>query len=151
MDSQKRKTSAIWRFFDPLTQSSAKFNLCKSILSYKGSTSNLKKHMQRKHYTVNLNTNELSNVHMLPPKPVEIDEDTPVIFLDSSNPAISQPQIANIISSIDPTPSTSSAATPFVAASSSKHALNSTPTQRYLKSPRKQSTMSSYVPKNHTK
>lgn len=106
--------------------------------------------MQRKHCTVNLNTNELSNVHMLPPKPVEIDEDTPVIFLDSSNPAISQPQIANTISSIDPTPSTLSAATPFVAASSSKNALKSTPTQRYLKSPRKQSTMSLYVPKKIT-
>lgn len=81
MNNQRRKSSELWNFFTAISKDSARCNLCKSSLSYKGTVSNLKKHLQRKHPTVNLN--ELLRVqHDV--QSVEtplVSEDTPV-FLD---------------------------------------------------------------------
>lgn len=51
---KKKKTSEIWKFFDPIDDFYAKCNICKTKISYKTSTSNLKKHMNNKHPTVAL-------------------------------------------------------------------------------------------------
>lgn len=53
-DLKKKKTSEIWRFFDPIDEVFAKCNICKNKISYKTTTSNLKKHMKTKHPTVTL-------------------------------------------------------------------------------------------------
>lgn len=55
MDFLKRKSSKIWNFFTPIDHVSAKCDICKNVVSYKTSKTNLKRHMDRKHPTVNLN------------------------------------------------------------------------------------------------
>lgn len=55
MDFLKRKSSKIWNFFTPVDDVSAKCDICKNVVSYKTSTTNLKRHMARKHPTVDLN------------------------------------------------------------------------------------------------
>lgn len=55
MDKVKRnKSSVLWEFFSTIEGDSnfAKCKTCKQKLSYKTSTSNLKKHMTKKHPTV---------------------------------------------------------------------------------------------------
>lgn len=54
----KTKTSPLWRFFVPLDETYAQCNLCKLKFSYKTSTSNLKKHLQNKHPTVNISVED---------------------------------------------------------------------------------------------
>lgn len=51
-----RRSSPVWNFFSiaNATTYTAKCNLCKSIMSYKTSVSNLKKHLLRKHPTVEI-------------------------------------------------------------------------------------------------
>lgn len=51
-DRKRRKTSELWNFFKPIDSVFATCNLCKMKLSFKTSTSNLKKHLQSKHPTV---------------------------------------------------------------------------------------------------
>lgn len=54
-DSRKIKTSNLWNCFEDSSDSANKVaicKICKSKLSYKSSTSNLKKHIERKHPTV---------------------------------------------------------------------------------------------------
>lgn len=55
MDLAKRRTSKLWNYFTPTDENFAKCDICKIPVSYKTSTSNLKRHMGRKHPTVNLN------------------------------------------------------------------------------------------------
>ncbi|CAH1957048.1 unnamed protein product [Acanthoscelides obtectus] len=52
--SAKKKTSEIWKFFDRIDEGHAICTMCKSKLSYKTSSSNLKKHLQKKHPTVTI-------------------------------------------------------------------------------------------------
>lgn len=54
------KTSYIWNFFNekPKSDYIAICNLCKQELSFKSTSNNLKKHMERKHPLVNLNINK---------------------------------------------------------------------------------------------
>lgn len=51
---RKTKTSKLWRYFKPIDEHFAICNMCKQKLSYKTSTSNLKKHIQSKHPSVKL-------------------------------------------------------------------------------------------------
>nr|XP_015839926.1 PREDICTED: zinc finger BED domain-containing protein 4-like [Tribolium castaneum]XP_015839927.1 PREDICTED: zinc finger BED domain-containing protein 4-like [Tribolium castaneum] len=52
MSSSKR--SPIWNFFTPIDKDKAKCDLCSQKMSYKSSTSNMKRHVQRKHPTVKM-------------------------------------------------------------------------------------------------
>lgn len=53
--SEIRKRSQVWLHFTNLSNEKAKCNFCGASLSYKGgSTSNLKKHIQAKHPTIDL-------------------------------------------------------------------------------------------------
>lgn len=45
----KSKTSKLWKYFKPVDDHFAICNMCSQKLSYKTSTSNLKKHMESKH------------------------------------------------------------------------------------------------------
>lgn len=61
----RKKTSYIWKFFTPEDDVKAKCNLCKQVVSYKTSTTNLKRHFERKHPLVKLtpdSTVQRSNV-----------------------------------------------------------------------------------------
>lgn len=49
---KRRKTSEVWNFFTPIDTTTAVCDMCKSKLSYKTSTSNLKKHIKNRHPTV---------------------------------------------------------------------------------------------------
>lgn len=54
-DVRKMKTSNLWNCFEDFGDSVnkiANFKICQSKISYKSSTSNLKKHLERKHPTV---------------------------------------------------------------------------------------------------
>ncbi|EDX12619.1 uncharacterized protein LOC6727754 [Drosophila simulans] len=53
----KRKTSEIWCFFRAVDDTFAVCNICKAKLSYKTTTTNLSKHMNRMHPTSGLNRN----------------------------------------------------------------------------------------------
>lgn len=55
---RKLKSSALWQFFEEIDTEYAKCNMCKQKLSYKTSTSNLKKHLNSKHPTVSLTPDE---------------------------------------------------------------------------------------------
>lgn len=50
----RRKTSSLWNFYSAVDSTKAKCNICKHVLSCKTSTSNLKKHLERKHPTISL-------------------------------------------------------------------------------------------------
>ncbi|XP_067639740.1 E3 SUMO-protein ligase ZBED1-like [Eurosta solidaginis] len=67
MSLKKSKTSFLWQFFEKVDHSFATCNICKTKISYKTSTSNLKRHMIRRHPTVQLE--ELVDK----PQPIEID------------------------------------------------------------------------------
>lgn len=51
---KRAKISLLWNFFTPLEKNYAKCNLCRAKLSYKSTTTNLKKHILFKHPTVKL-------------------------------------------------------------------------------------------------
>ncbi|CAH1107048.1 unnamed protein product [Psylliodes chrysocephalus] len=65
MSQKKIKTSFIWNFFTekPNTDSLAVCNICKQTLSYKSSSNNLKKHITRKHPTININLASKSHIN----------------------------------------------------------------------------------------
>lgn len=50
--SDNNKKSPIWNFFSVVDAYNAKCTVCRQILSYKSSISNLKKHFNRKHPTI---------------------------------------------------------------------------------------------------
>lgn len=52
MNSLKRKSSPIWNHFTPIDNVKAKCDICRQVLSYKSTTATLKKHIERKHPTV---------------------------------------------------------------------------------------------------
>lgn len=54
MDPKRRKSSDLWSFFEQVDNHIALCNICKVKISFKGSISNLKKHLQRKHPTIAL-------------------------------------------------------------------------------------------------
>lgn len=62
--SQKRKSSSMWEFFTRINSETAKCDLCKSTFSYKTSVSNLRKHMQRKHHTVSLDSMQTASLQL---------------------------------------------------------------------------------------
>lgn len=59
----KRKTSQLWKYFEPENENYAICNMCKLRLSYKTSISNLKKHLKTKHPTVTILTPAEVNAH----------------------------------------------------------------------------------------
>lgn len=52
--SLNRKTSTLWNLFTVEDNNNAKCNLCGQKMFYKSSTSNMKRHVTRKHPTVSL-------------------------------------------------------------------------------------------------
>lgn len=85
--NKRKKTSDIWLFFEKSGKDSAVCNICKSLLSLYiiGSSTNLKKHLQRKHPVVELGCSSNDQ-----PASVVIDSNTPVIL----NEELSQPSIS---------------------------------------------------------
>jgi hypothetical protein len=75
--SAKRKRSEVWNYFTIADHNKtlAKCDLCKQILSYKSSVSNLKKHIQKKHVTVSLNTMNTENYIRPVTEPQQEDDD----------------------------------------------------------------------------
>ncbi|KAJ8923089.1 hypothetical protein NQ315_001641 [Exocentrus adspersus] len=57
---ENKKKSASWRFFSRIDDNLACCNICKDTISYKNSTSNLKRHVVRKHPNIHIPT-ELQN------------------------------------------------------------------------------------------
>ncbi|XP_030370753.1 uncharacterized protein LOC115621291 [Scaptodrosophila lebanonensis] len=55
--SMKRKTSEIWSLFRPVDDTFAVCSICKAKLSYRTTTTNLSKHLQRMHPTCDLPNN----------------------------------------------------------------------------------------------
>lgn len=45
----KQKSSFLWQYFHPSSTDKACCNLCKQNFSYKTTTTNLKKHIERRH------------------------------------------------------------------------------------------------------
>lgn len=90
MENKRKKTSGIWSFFEAISKETAVCNMCKCKFSLKGSISNLKKHIQRKHPTVNLNYCSERNVScseeiglVQSQSHVPINENTPVIVIQA--------------------------------------------------------------------
>lgn len=56
MSVQRKKSSVVWNFFTvcDVEKELAKCDLCHQTLSFKSSISNLKKHIERKHPTIEL-------------------------------------------------------------------------------------------------
>lgn len=50
----KKKTSIVWNFFTKKDRDEAVCNICQNKFAYKSSSSNLKKHLERKHPTISL-------------------------------------------------------------------------------------------------
>ncbi|KAJ8709373.1 hypothetical protein PYW07_009199 [Mythimna separata] len=79
-DSRKMKTSNLWNCFDGATDVNkiAICKICQSKLSYKSSTSNLKKHLERKHPTIQFVTS----------KPTSSDSSQPLITQPSTSTSV---------------------------------------------------------------
>ncbi|XP_044763649.1 uncharacterized protein LOC123320399 [Coccinella septempunctata] len=52
VSAEKKRRSALWKYFTNLDDSRAKCNICCMVFSFKTSISNLKIHLQRKHHNV---------------------------------------------------------------------------------------------------
>lgn len=89
MDFKRKKISELWSFFEPTSKDTAVCKLCKCKFSLRGSTSNLKKHIQRKHPTVNLgnvsNDAIIAEPLNLPSTSTQINNDTPVIIVGADS------------------------------------------------------------------
>lgn len=78
---ESAKKSEIWNFFEmkPKSDKIAVCNICKTDLSYKSSSNNLRKHMQRKHPLVKMNSSEnqsrpiISSASEADVQPMEVD------------------------------------------------------------------------------
>lgn len=88
----RKKTSHIWNFFTPQDDTKAKCNLCKQIISYKTSTSNLKRHFERKHPLVNLTRDSNTQKKNTPP-PLPLE--TQNVSANRSEPQTSTSSSAN--------------------------------------------------------
>lgn len=62
-----KKTSFVWNFFHikDNEKQMAECDLCRTLLCFKSSVTNLKKHLQRKHPTIKLNVPEKSKIRSL--------------------------------------------------------------------------------------
>lgn len=60
-DRKRKNTSEMWNFFKPVEAKFAICNMCDTKLSYKTSTSNLKKHLNTKHPTLKITDVSLKN------------------------------------------------------------------------------------------
>lgn len=150
MDFKRKKTSEIWSFFEPINKDTAVCNLCKSKFSLRGSTSNLRKHIQRKHPTVNLSyvSNDavtVVNETLNQPSTSKqiINNDTPVIIIE---PESTIPSSLNFDSTTETVNDTLNSDT-LVNVSTPSNGPNISIQNRGGK---RQTTMSSYVPKKVT-
>lgn len=95
----KRKTSPLWNFFSIVdnTNSVASCDICKQKLCYKSSVSNLKKHMQRKHPTVQIPTLETctSQTRPSPTRQYESVEKMILTAPDEHHPTTSKSDTSN--------------------------------------------------------
>lgn len=56
------KKGIVWLYFSNTSlPDKAKCNLCKSVLSYKGTTTNLRKHLEARHPTIDLPNKKICN------------------------------------------------------------------------------------------
>lgn len=150
MDFKRKKTSEIWSFFEPINKDTAVCNLSKSKFSLRGSTSNLRKHIQRKHPTVNLSyvsndTVTVVNETLNQPSTSKqiINNDTPVIIIE---PESTIPSSLNFDSTTETVNDTLNSDT-LVNVSTPSNRPNISIQNRGGK---RQTTMSSYVPKKVT-
>lgn len=60
MDRRRNKSSTVWSYFDSSDNLSAVCRICNNKLSYNGSSSNLKKHLKRKHPSISLLSDNVS-------------------------------------------------------------------------------------------
>lgn len=64
-----RKTSAVWLYFSEIAGKKVQCELCQKTYSYRyGSVSNLKKHFDYKHPTINLKAEERFSVNRANPE-----------------------------------------------------------------------------------
>ncbi|XP_072400230.1 zinc finger BED domain-containing protein 4-like [Diabrotica undecimpunctata] len=80
----RKKTAHIWKFFTPQDQANAMCNICKQVLSYKTSTTNLKRHFERKHPLVKLSPDLTLRTSVLS-RPVQIATTTQVNPIQPGN------------------------------------------------------------------
>lgn len=73
------KTSLVWNYFKEKPKSDAKAicNICKQEISYKSTSNNLRKHIERKHPTIKFHTEETANKTNTSnlPEPMEISDE----------------------------------------------------------------------------
>lgn len=65
---RRKKTSPVWNYFTPIDNRDAFCNECRRRVSYKSTTTNLRKHLASKHPNISLGAEENS----FPPKITEV-------------------------------------------------------------------------------
>lgn len=102
--ASKRKTSEVWNFFTEKSKSDkiAVCNICKLECSYKSTSNNLKKHIERRHIGVKLNTIQRIETETLLPQPEPQPSTSSFVEPDFNqlrtvNPALKQSNVATFV------------------------------------------------------
>ncbi|KAJ2954342.1 hypothetical protein O0L34_g2603 [Tuta absoluta] len=140
-DSRKMKTSNLWNCFDSIdtVNKIAICKMCKVRLSYKSSTSNLKKHLERKHPTVQFIRSKpqppSSTLEPSRPTPATIDSGAPTPTPAESNAhSVQPPPLASAATTSTPSAATNEKAQQGNASGDNTHKILSQPViARYIK------------------
>lgn len=87
----RAKKSCMWEHFDQIDNTQAKCFICKCLVSYKSSTSNLRKHMNRKHPTVRIRPSTQSEGVRSRVRDEESSDDPPIPRDSSRSPIRREP------------------------------------------------------------
>ncbi|XP_049769491.1 E3 SUMO-protein ligase ZBED1-like [Schistocerca cancellata] len=89
---KRSRTSEMWSYFEILDREFAKCTLCGKKLSYKSTTTNLKKHLQKSHLIVNFSSQRPSELDLGETLPVEVILGTSSVEEERAAPAPSMQQ-----------------------------------------------------------
>lgn len=75
-----RKRGLVWNHFAPLEDEKAKCNVCPAVISHKrGSTSNLLRHMKKKHVNIDVHDEDSLKAELANEPSEDEDEDYPAV------------------------------------------------------------------------
>ncbi|XP_047004627.1 zinc finger BED domain-containing protein 4-like [Schistocerca americana] len=89
---KRSRTSEMWSYFEILDREFAKCTLCGKKLSYKSTTTNLKKHLQKSHLIVDFSSQRPSELDLGESLPVEVILGTSSVEEERAAPAPSMQQ-----------------------------------------------------------
>ncbi|XP_049772570.1 uncharacterized protein LOC126159811 [Schistocerca cancellata] len=89
---KRSRTSELWSYFEILDREFTKCTLCGKKLSYKSTTTNLKKHLQKSHLIVNFSSQRPSELDLGETLPVEVILGTSSVEEERAAPAPSMQQ-----------------------------------------------------------